>query len=84
MLFVLGAEHALRHEAAAARFSARVPRRPPVERDVDQERDHGHPRRIEVNGTKVFWKEISEGLFQIPVDVDHKALIKIILEGILA
>lgn len=44
----------------------------------------GHPRRIEVNGVKVVWREISEGVFQIPVEVDLKARIKIFLEGILA
>jgi len=44
----------------------------------------GHPRRIEVNGSKVIWKELTEGIFQIPVEVDRKAHIKISLEGILA
>ncbi|HWQ46348.1 MAG TPA: hypothetical protein VN376_05740, partial [Longilinea sp.] len=44
----------------------------------------GNPRRIEVNGNKVVWKEVAEGLYQIPVEVDHRADIRIFLEGILA
>ena len=52
ILFVLGAEHALRDVAAAARLRARIPGGPPVHRDVDQEGDHRHPGGVQI-GDKV-------------------------------
>ena len=48
ILFVLGAEHALRDVAAAARLGAGIPGGPPVHRNVDQERDHRHPGGVQI------------------------------------
>ncbi len=48
ILFVLGAEHALRDVAAAARLGARIPGGPPVHRNVDQEGDHRHPGGVQI------------------------------------
>ncbi len=48
ILFVLRAEHALRDVAAAAGLGAGIPGGPPVHRNVDQERDHRHPRGVQV------------------------------------
>ena len=48
MPLVFGAEHALRDVASAAGLGSGIPGGPPVERNVDQERDQRHPRGIEV------------------------------------
>jgi len=45
---VFRAEHTLRDVAAAARLRARVPRGPPVDGNVNEERDGGHPDRRDV------------------------------------
>ena len=46
--FVPGGEDALSHVAAASRLRSRVPARPPVDGQVDEERDRRHPHRVEV------------------------------------
>src|SRR6185312_4151834 len=40
LALVLGAEDALGDVAAAARFGARIPERPPLQSQIDEQRDH--------------------------------------------
>ena len=42
------AEHALSDVAAASGLGTGIPGGPPVYRDVNEERDHGHPSRADV------------------------------------
>ena len=48
MFLVLRRKDALGHVSAAARFRAGIPGRPPVDGEINEERDRRHPRRVEI------------------------------------
>ena len=73
MLFVLGAEDALRHITAPAGLRARIPVRPPAHPDVDAEGQQRHPGRVDVGNKRE--DRSGAALAALPRRVNHGELL---------